>query len=681
MILKRGNAMRLKKCRVLGQVMCGALLIGALGGESLEAKETTTRKRIWEEQVQKQYDIGSISKVFTATAVMQLVEQGKVTLDAPLTDYIPEFTMKDVRYKKITPRMLLNHTSGLMGSHFKNSMLFEDNDTWATDHLLEALKEERLKNDPGTYATYCNDGFTLAEILVERVSGMSFSDYLAQNILNPLNMTQTGTPQRKSKEAVLQAGTYEANGYKLPHEYCNLIGSGGILSTTEDLSKFATLFMKNGPKNVLTADSKSAMTTNEKAKNTYLNLSGDSIFEYGLGFDSVEVYPFNKYGIQVLSKGGSVNYQQGNLTIAPDYDCSVAVLSAGGEGQYDAYMSQEILMAVLQEKGVISSEATKESLAEDWNKQLTYSKIPGEVKAYKGFYSGAAWYEISFPNDMEMEVKSFDSDQSISTKFKYVKEGFFVNEESYYFDGQMLTRQREKGKVASRVWFKEEADKNVYLCSQSYMEKEGFGVYSQKDNELKSQEANPISEKVKAIWEKRCEKTYYPIYDKYSSTNWPINTYEKLQLTEGIAGYVQGTGAGSRVGISKIIDESTAHCAGLTRDMTDIQFEKEGQNEYLTIGGKDYRYISEEQLKGYEGQRLTAKAAHDQTVIWYKIGDKAVGMQKSIHIEGEGAVYVYNSYHHCIYSTMRTNGSEVVVMPEGGTMVFVGEKGAVMEIE
>lgn len=67
------------------------------------------------------YGIGSTSKMFTTVAVMQFVDQGKIDLDTPIVQYIPEFTMKDERYKQITPRMLLNHSSGLKGSSFTNS--------------------------------------------------------------------------------------------------------------------------------------------------------------------------------------------------------------------------------------------------------------------------------------------------------------------------------------------------------------------------------------------------------------------------------------------------------------------------------------------------------------------------------------------------------------------------------
>ncbi|MDE6456858.1 MAG: beta-lactamase family protein, partial [Dysosmobacter sp.] len=102
------------------------------------------------------YGAGSVSKIYTAAAVMQLAEDGKLDLDQPVVKYLPEFTMADERYRDITVRMLLNHSSGLMGSSMGSALLFEDASALATDQLLERLSTQRLKADPGAYSTYCN---------------------------------------------------------------------------------------------------------------------------------------------------------------------------------------------------------------------------------------------------------------------------------------------------------------------------------------------------------------------------------------------------------------------------------------------------------------------------------------------------------------------------------------------
>ena len=134
------------------------------------------------------FNIGSTSKMFVAAAILMLVDEGKVALDESVAKYIPEFKMKDKRYKDITVRMLFNHSSGLPGTTF-----FPAYKSGGDPHeiLLETLKDANLKHEPGGMSLYCNDGFTLAEIIVERVSDKKFLDFLKERIFDPLQMRNT----------------------------------------------------------------------------------------------------------------------------------------------------------------------------------------------------------------------------------------------------------------------------------------------------------------------------------------------------------------------------------------------------------------------------------------------------------------------------------------------------------
>lgn len=93
-----------------------------------------------------QFNIGSISKVFTAAAVLLLVQDGKVELGAPVTRYLPEFVARDARYKDITVRMLLNHSSGLPGTLWKNAFATEKNPKYVAD-TMAYLAESSLIHD------------------------------------------------------------------------------------------------------------------------------------------------------------------------------------------------------------------------------------------------------------------------------------------------------------------------------------------------------------------------------------------------------------------------------------------------------------------------------------------------------------------------------------------------------
>ena len=173
----------MKKNRLILTALFGLGAASLAFGNVSYASEEGEKEITSSEDKDMVYCIGSVSKVYVTTAVMQLVDQGKVSLDAPVTDYIEDFTMADERYKDITVRMLMNHTSGIKGTTSENLFLYGDNDFDAPENILENLKTQTLKADPGEYAAYCNDGFELLEIIVERVSGMSYTEYVEKNIV------------------------------------------------------------------------------------------------------------------------------------------------------------------------------------------------------------------------------------------------------------------------------------------------------------------------------------------------------------------------------------------------------------------------------------------------------------------------------------------------------------------
>ena len=244
----------MKKRNILAALMIAGMVMSpsvvrADEGEVINVTADTSaedQSEETEESAGRQYlNIGSVSKVYVVTAVMQLVDQGRVDLDAPVTEYIPEFKLADERYKDITVRMLMNHTSGLMGSVYGGGMIEygEINNTEYHDEFLKVLSGERLKAAPGEYNCYCNDGFTLLEIIVERVSGMTFTEYLEKNISEPLGMKNTGTPfDRKNIDD--QVPVYLYRNVRMASENLEAIGAGGISSDAEELCAFGSTFFR-----------------------------------------------------------------------------------------------------------------------------------------------------------------------------------------------------------------------------------------------------------------------------------------------------------------------------------------------------------------------------------------------------------------------------------------------------
>ena len=134
------------------------------------------------------FHLASVTKLFTATAILQLAEAGKLRLDDALTTHIPEFSMRDERYRDIQLQHLLTHSSGLM---WDNKLKKSPDDAGAMPLFISQLKKKKLAFQPGekmSYSTYSNMGFDLLGMVVERVSGQSYDQYIPSRIWAPAGM-------------------------------------------------------------------------------------------------------------------------------------------------------------------------------------------------------------------------------------------------------------------------------------------------------------------------------------------------------------------------------------------------------------------------------------------------------------------------------------------------------------
>ena len=134
--------------------------------------------------------VGSVTKSFTALAVLRLVSSGKIQLDDAVVKYIPWFkTANKDRSDKITIRMLLNNTSGI---YSPVAMPYYDTTDMAIENYVRSMRSLFLYKEPGISYEYSNAGYVIAGLLVSKISGIRFSDFLAKNIFGPLGMSNTG---------------------------------------------------------------------------------------------------------------------------------------------------------------------------------------------------------------------------------------------------------------------------------------------------------------------------------------------------------------------------------------------------------------------------------------------------------------------------------------------------------
>jgi CubicO group peptidase (beta-lactamase class C family) len=327
------------------------------------------------------FNMGSISKTFVSTAVMLLVDEGKVELDAPVVRYLSEFRMEDSRYRDITVRMLLNHTSGMPGTAYANNNGYEYF-TETNEQTLEYLARSHLKAAPGETAPYCNDGFTLAEMLVASISGQDYIGFLTEEVLEPLSLGRTGIGIAERDDSDYATLYQPDTGKKLPAEIVSCIGAGGLSSTPEDLVRFGDSFC--GGDAVLSDSSVAEMSTEQPSAFAMAAMEETGVnpeMHYGLGFDLVEADSYREKGIKVIGKGGDTDQFHSMLLSVPDHGVSVAVMEAG-QGSSAQAIAFEVLDSVLVAKGLMQKEEAEVSAPPQ------PQPIPPEYQAFAGSYCG-----------------------------------------------------------------------------------------------------------------------------------------------------------------------------------------------------------------------------------------------------------------------------------------------------
>jgi CubicO group peptidase (beta-lactamase class C family) len=151
------------------------------------------------------FHMASVTKPFVATCVMQLCEQGKIDLDVPVAKYIPYFRLNDPRYRSITVRQMLTHSSGMpdVEDYEWNKPQYDDG---ALERYVRSLTTQKMLFDPGIKMAYSNMACEVLGDLVAKVSGMSFEDFADAHIFKPLGMTSSTLLLKKADPAKLAEG-------------------------------------------------------------------------------------------------------------------------------------------------------------------------------------------------------------------------------------------------------------------------------------------------------------------------------------------------------------------------------------------------------------------------------------------------------------------------------------------
>ncbi len=599
------------------------------------------------------YCVASVSKVYVTTAVMQLVDQGKVDLDAPVTDYINDFKMADERYKDITVRMLMNHSSGLMGTTFKDDTLINDNESDYDNIVLESLATQRLKADPGEYSSYCNDGFALLAILVERVSGMDYTTYVEKNISDKIGATSIGTADSMYENENL-VDVY-SNKKCYGKEYCMDFGSGGIVSNAKDTCEFGSTFFK-GDNRLLSEESKDKMNA-LATKSPYGS--------YGLGWDEVSIKQYEDAGVKVLCKGGDTMNQHANLMVAPDEEISICVTTSGGSSGYNKAVCEALMNIALEEEGIEIEELNAPEVE-------FKPEVPEEFKKYEGYYSSvySGFVEVSFP-DMKYMLLKTGTDTTSESYFKYTDNGFV----------------RVKGDIESdnvkvdpeyACYTFEEMNGGIYVVADMISNNSNLENNENTVIIAEMMAPNPVSEDVISAWKERDDIKYAITSDKYSSYVYDTPFTEIYTLDN--SGYVLVTmDIGMR--ILRIVDENTAVAyttipGDASRDVFDISINADGS--ISTTIGYSFEPVDSLDKLTKDVSKVDLKS---EDAAWFGIDDSLANTSISIDRPANSAIFAYDKYGDVVYSSHMKDYGDSIPLPKGGYLVFLGEDGGSAKID
>ncbi len=601
------------------------------------------------------YGVGSTSKMFVTASAMLLSDQGLLDIDEPYKNYVPEFEMADPRYVKITARHLMNHASGIYGTHFKGAFLFEDNNTFAHDNLREALKTDRLKYDPGTFSEYCNDGFQLLEILVERVGGLPYNEFLKRNFFEPLGMRNTVTPlddydcTRMVKCAAPQI--YDGD---LPYETVNLIGTGGIVSTAEDLCRFGRALMG---KQILSEKAAKMMAAKEYESSAFwpVDEEEDNLFAYGLGYDHAHVPPFDKVGLQALCKGGDTLHYHASLIVIPEADLAAAAVSAGGFSFADYCLAIELLKDACLEYGLVKEFPPAKSF-----EAPEPQDVPAELKQYEGLYAARDKFADVQIKDGAIELEALLGGLIPPQKYVYAGNGRFVGPD---------------GKNA--VHFVEVRDDLTFLQGDIAIEIPGVGMVQWKAFLYQKLEKNPVNDAVAAVWKARDGRKYILVNDFASSMNL-LALGDSLLMKLAVNAEYGYAGGGA-----KIVDENYAENALCFRDVCDYRFYEQDGAEYLAVSG--YVYMDASAIPQLKTDTTSVTIGPKGYARFFTVDDAAAGKTIAVKTPATGAFGAYGEAGEAPHLPLKTlstvMGGKPIELAEGDTLAFAGNPGDSFEIE
>lgn len=492
------------------------------------------------------YQTGSITKVFTATAAMQLAELKCLDLDLPLEVALPGFSMRS-RYDSasmVTPRNIMTHHSGLPTDYINGMWNSDVNDF---TQLVYLLNNQYLAHEPDTVHMYSNVGFTLLGHAIQNVSEQSYASYIQDYLLSPMGMTSSYVSQALHEDKRSAQGYFE--GKRAEPIALRDIPAGGLNSTVVDMAKFMQMIFAGGISNdwiILNNDSLSEMVEYQ---------DGDAVFDVGSSV-GLGWYINNVLGDEagkVIMHNGSTVVHNSSMMALTKHKLGVVVLANTDTavGVVDQIAEQTLAQAlnVKNNSDIKSDDSDNLEYEIELEVEQEQTKITDQSALAGRYASSLGLIEIK---EINGKLKAYLPDEELSLDLVKKSDGYYYFE--YKLFGLVPIDVEELGNFG--ISYREVAGRELLLFHQS-------GITSLGGEKI-------VSHKLPKIWLDRVGRYVYGEIDKgYTIEAIEITIKDGLIMMQTWARWPGSQQAESSQYILRPVDENHAVIYGLWRNTGD----------------------------------------------------------------------------------------------------------------
>ena len=522
------------------------------------------------------FQIGSVSKEMTAAAILMLVEKGKLSLDDTLTKFIPDFIEPG---NKVTIKNLLIHNSGIPNYTELLDKPFSWESKNSLDDIIDLIKNRKFDFQPGEKFKYDNSGYAILAYIIEKISGMSYAQFMKQNIFLPLGMKHTLHGGDKEDIGERAKGyTFDLKVKKIKKavftEFAQLAGAGSLISTTEDIAIWDEAVKQ---KKLL-----STKSWNEAlSKHVEASMFGDSIY-YGYGW-VIQNYFGHKL---IWHTGGMAGFLCANY-IFPE-DNLIIIFLSNNDFVVPAAMVHQIANYIL-------------GIGVEDRKPITLSS--SQLKIYEGtFKNPFTKIKIEAENNKlkftPIDIPFHSIDYIASSKTTFYAEGQFGKKAVFTFDGDSVNEVEINNTLNSVKYFREGHASNdtTINLSDEYLQK-FVGKYN--FGNINTMQVYIENKKLKALLPGQPEYTLLPV----DSTTFALGNLPGFKMIFDVNGNGEVTAVTSSQPNGDFKANKTSNEVNLPKEEAGLKLNEDEMKTYegtyeFTPGSDLKVYIIDGELKG-----------------------------------------------------------------------------------